>query len=233
MISRTRWASLAVVLGSVCGWCAPLSAGQAMSWEEAFPVESAKSDVYFDAHFVGSDGGNHRLQLWRQGTEFLHRRTDETLDLYLRKLDNEGDFTYRLFDHRRRMLISVNRNHLYRIGIFSDWFGLAHVLDRPKSRFSVRAVAPLPEERNHDCCWRLLVREVGTASDRSRVCWSAKWGGPLVIRTLGPKGKWIERFTMDRVYDNEPPNDGFIVPPMPDGYVYFDARKEITPKPGQ
>ncbi len=192
-----RWFRLAI-FGIVGGFSSPLSAREAsLSWESAFPVTAAKGEVYLDAHFVGSDGASHRLQLWRKGTEFLHRKTDEALDLYLEHLDGKDDYTYRLLDHRRRLLIGVNRNHLYRIGVFSDWFGLAHVLDRPKTQYSVRAAAPLPDEEQRACTWRLLIRQGEESSSQSRVCWSAQWGLPLVIRTPGPKGMWIDQFKIN------------------------------------
>ena len=203
-----------------------------LEWEAAFPVESAARDVYLDAHFLGSDGATHRLQLWRHGTEFLHRRTDEALDLYLSQAGKKGDYAYRLVDHHRRVSMAVSRNQLYRIGVFSDWFGLAHVLDRPKTEFVVRASPALPKEKPTGCSWRLLVRGGKGSSEHSRICWSAQWGVPLAIRTRGPRGEWIERFAVDRVEGISPAVDGLAVPPLPDDYVSFDAGNEIDPKEG-
>lgn len=227
-----------VVLALGCAYSATVLAGQAeLDWEAAFPIESAAPDVYLDAHFVGSDGSSHRLQLWRHGTAFVHRRTDESLDLYLSQVGKKGDYAYRLVDHRRRVSTDVRRNQLYRIGVFSDWFGLAHVLDRPKSEFVVRAIAPLPKERQPkegqtDCSWRILVRGRKASADESRICWSTEWGLPLAIRIRGPKGEWIDRFTVDRVETISPAVDGTAFPPVPDGYAYFDAGNEIDPKAG-
>ena len=201
-------------------------------WQIAFPVESAARNVHLDAHFVGSDGTAHRLQLWRHGSEFLHRRTDDVLDLFLRQAGKKGDYTCRLIDHRRRVAMDVSRNQLYRIGVFSDWFGLAHVLDRPKTEFAVRDVPPLPKERLKDCAWRLLVRGNQQAQDHTRVCWSAKWGLPMAIRVRGVKGEWIEQFGADRVEEISPSADGLALPPVPDGYASFDAGNEIDPKEG-
>jgi hypothetical protein len=204
----------------------------ALDWEVAFPVGSAARDVHLDAHFVGSDGSAHRLQLWRHGSEFLHRRTDQVLDLFLRQTGKKGDYTYRLIDHRRRVSMDVSRNQLYRIGVFSDWFGLAHVLDRPKTEFTVRDATPLPKERAKDCSWRLLVRGNKQAQDQTRVCWSAKWGLPMAIRVRGVKGEWMEQFSADRVEEISPSADGVALPPVPDGYASFDAGNEIDPKEG-
>jgi hypothetical protein len=229
---KPRW-------GLVIAWALECTVGRTalaeqstLDWEAAFPVESAAKDVYLDAHFIGSDGTAHRLRLWRHGSEFLHRRTDDLLDLYLRQTGNRGDYAYRLIDHRRRMSMDVSRNQLYRIGVFSDWFGLAHVLDRPKTEFVVREVAPLSKDRLKDCSWRLLVRGVKQSQDHTRVCWSAKWGLPMAIRIRGAKGEWSEQFSADRVEEISPAVDGLAMPSVPDGYASFDAGNEIDPKEG-
>jgi len=148
------------------------------------------------------------------------------------RLAEKGGYAYRMLDHRRRVSMDVSRNQLYRIGVFSDWFGLAHVLDRPKTEFAVREVLPLPKERLKDCSWRLLVRGNKQAQDHTRVCWSAKWGLPMAIRVRGAKGEWIEQFSADRVEEISPSADGLALPPVPDGYASFDAGNEIDPKEG-
>ncbi len=233
MKASRRWAAVAVTFVAMGGIDSAVSARPAdLSWEDAFPIDHAKSEVHLDAHFVGSDGLPHRLQLWRRGRERLHRRTDDALDLYLEKADGQADYRYRLVDHRRKLSIDVNRVHLYRIGVFSDWFGLAHVLDRPKTAFSVRTVAALAGERRPDCVWRLLVRETPKGADRSRICWSSAWGVPLVIRTASRDGGWIDRLVVDSV-DGEPIAAGTVdLPARPPGYASFDAGKEIAPEAG-
>ena len=210
----------------------PTSSALTLTWDEAFPVAGAARDVHADAHFQGSDGLPHRLQLWRHGTAFLHRRTDETLDLYVHRADTTADYDYRLMDHRRHIVMDVRRNQLYRIGVFSDWFGLAHLLDRPKTAFSLRALSVPAQERRPDCAWRLLVRGTKTASDESRVCWSLTWGIPLAIRTKDARGKWIDLLSVDRIEAISPSTDGTTMPASPDGYATFDAGSEIDPKAG-
>ena len=233
--------SQVAVCALACCCCAPAFAEPAaLDWEAAFPVEGAAKDVYLDAHFVGSDGTSHRLQLWRHGAQFLRRRTDEALDLYVHQAERAGDYSYRLIDHYRRVSIDVRRNQLYRIGVFSDWFGLAHVLDRPKTEFVARTVAALPQERQlprlkesqMDCAWRSLQRGNRRSQDITRICWSAKWGLPLSIRARGPKGEWTEQFTVDRVESLSPTLDGAVLQAVPDGYAAFDAGNEIDPKEG-
>jgi hypothetical protein len=208
------------------------AAQPSLTWEEAFPIASATADVHVEARFQGSDGMSHRLSLWRHGTAFLHRRTDEALDLYVRRTSPTSDYAYRLMDHRRRIAMDVRRNQLYRIGVFSDWFGLAHLIDRPKTAFAVQALPVSARERRQDCTWRLLVRGAGSSKDESRVCWSAAWGIPLSIRTKNSRGEWNERFTVERMEAIPASTDGPTVPSAPDGYASFDAGKEIDPHAG-
>ena len=207
-------------------------ASSTLTWDEAFPIAGAAGDIYVDAHFQGSDSLPHRLQLWRHGARFVHRRTDETLDLYVRRADDPADDAYRLLDHRRHIVMDVRRNQLYRIGVFSDWFGLAHLIDRPKTAFSLRTLAVPPHERRPDCTWRLLVRGTKSASDGSRVCWSSTWGIPLAIRTKGGNGQWVDLLTVDRIEAISSSADGAKMPALPDGYATFDAGKEIDPQGG-
>jgi len=210
----------------------PTSSASTLTWDEAFPVARAAGDVHVDAHFQGSDGLPHRLQVWRHGTAFLHRRTDETLDLYVHRSDTGADYAYRLLDHRRHIVMDVRRNQLYRIGVFSDWFGLAHLIDRPKTAFSVRALSVPPHERRPDCIWRLLVRGTKTAPDESHVCWSSTWGIPLALRTKDAKGEWIDLLRVDRIEAIPPSTESTTMPASPDGYATFDASNEIDPKEG-
>jgi len=232
MNSLGRWAATILTFVAMGGTSRAIVARPAtLSWEEAFPVDTSRA-LYLDAHYVGSDGASHRLQLWRRGTDFLHRRTDDALDLYLERADGQSDYRYRMLDHRRRVAISVNRGHLYRIGIFSDWFGLAHVVDHPKSRFTVRAALALSDEHRRDCTWRLLVRETPNGRDRSRICWSPSFGVPLAIRRFGADGKWVDQFVADRAEDKSGTAHAMATPAPPEGYAFFDAGKEIAPEEG-
>jgi hypothetical protein len=219
-------AGLLIALGSSRAGAAQPS----LTWDEAFPITHAAIDIRLVANFQGSDGASHRLQLWRHGTSFLHRRTDEALDLYVHREDTTNAYAYRLIDHRRHLAMDVRRDQLYRIGVFSDWFGLAHVLDRPKTPFSVRPLSVPAQERRRDCTWRLLVRDTQGSTEEARICWSAAWGIPLAIQSKNARGGWSERFMVERVEAISPSTDGTAVPRAPEGYASFDAGNEIQPQ---
>jgi len=107
--------------------------------------------------------------------------------------------------------MDVRRTQLYRIGVFSDWFGLAHVVDRPKTQFTVRALSVSPQENRPDCTWRLLVRGAKGKGfeppDESRICWSP-------------------------VDHGEASSVSATLPSAPEGYAIFNAGNEIDPKDG-
>jgi hypothetical protein len=147
-----------------------------LQWEEAFDAKRAPSNVYFEACY--QEGRlSHRLKVWRQGETLLRRESDGRLDLYVsNQLGNNLQF--RLLDLQHKRAISVTRDNLYRIGIFSNWWSLTHVLTRPYSAFTIKAQHTKPAKTsNGKCRWCDL-----QSTKHTHVCWSRTWGIPLLIR---------------------------------------------------
>lgn len=240
-------AGLLLVLGA---WTSPSSrsqAGPSLTWERAFPVDRAPTDVHVSATFTGSDHRAHRLELWRHGTSFLHRRTDDALDLFVVAPSARSEYRYRFFDQRRHLVTDVRRDNLYRIGVYSDWFGLAHVVDRPKAAFEVRAISdPHPASPRRDCVWRALATSGGGdaaggghprlprpgAPATARICWSARWGVPLSIEQQEPSGAWVENLMVPLVEQAHFGRDAIGLPAPPPAWGYVDADHEIAPQAG-
>jgi hypothetical protein len=235
----SRAGALALAAGTalaaaVSGGAAAAAREPSLTWERAFPVERAALDVHLEATFSGSDGKAHRLELWRHGRTFLHRKTDDALDLYV-VARGANDYACRFFDHRRHVVTGVRRDNLYRIGVFSDWFGLAHVVDRPKAAYEVRAVAdPHPEAPRRDCAWRELVTAAneGGAQTAARICWSSRWATALAIEQRGPDGAWAERFSVRTAEATHFRRAETALPPTPSAYAFVDADHEIAPQSG-
>jgi hypothetical protein len=167
-----RWLWLAwIVSAPACA--APLS------WQAAFPVSEAPSQVYFQARYIDARGVPHKLQVWRDGSQLL-RRSDNALDIEVSH-DATGAAHYRVFDYRRGIVTQVARSNLYRIGVFSDDFSLAHVLTRPRGALALTMgqaqILPMGA-----CNWIQISPAQGAASE---ACWSAQWGVPLEIRQAG------------------------------------------------
>jgi len=208
-------------------------------WERAFPTSAARVDVHFVAHFRGSDGRSHRLEAWRHGESFLRRRTDDTLDLYVAASRPGGELSYRFIDHHRHLVTDVQRANLFRLGVVSDWFGLAHVLEHPRGAFSVvpasgHEVAPAANGGGA-CSWRALTKDaVGTQpAQDTRICWSAAWGLPLQVFQRTPEGSWREELAVERVERARGAPATWDLPAVPAGYGVVNADREIVPPPAR
>jgi hypothetical protein len=205
-----------------------------LTWEKAFPLQaSARGDVHFLAKYFEPTSGWHDLEVWRHDKRFLHRKTDHALDLYaVARSRGPLTYDYRVLDGKRHVAISVEHGNLYRIGVFLDWFGLAHVLDRPKQSYSLTRTRPLADEPQRGCDWVMLERGGGEGVSRSRICWSARWGVPLAIRDQGAQDVWQDRFITESVHHVARGTVAWEMPPTPTGWVHFNANQEIAPSRG-
>jgi hypothetical protein len=189
-------------------------------WEAAFPTRSAPQQVYFRAGYRDDFGRTHQLEAWREGDVRLRRRTDAAIDLYVDKSPS-GEYVYRLVDRYRAIVIHAERTTLYRIGIFSDWTGLAHVLNIPRGDYRI-AEAPRqsPASLRGECVWKRLERTMSSAS-ASEVCWSSRWGLPLEIGTADGSDGWQSQFLVQEVRTFVPEPEIFSL--APEGLLEIDA----------
>lgn len=196
-------------------------------WADAFPSRLEPAAIHFIASYRGSDGAEHRLEVWRSGSEFLHRRTDAGLDLYvLADPDAAGGYRYRLLDHRRRAMIDVGRANLMRIGVFAEWDGLAHVIAPPHGPYRIEAREAEAAPAGESCgWWRLAPAEPRAAS---RICWSERWGLPLRI-VADDASEPPPRFTLTAVEAVAAGALPRVLPALPTGYDYIDSNADIDP----
>lgn len=227
---------LAAGVGGLAGTAAGKGVAPAASpvvpWERAFPCRSRAADVHFTARFAGSDGKAHRLEVWRHGNLFVRRRTDQDLDVYAQvRRDGTGEYEMRFFDHRRHVVTAVKRSDLHRAGLFSDWYGLGHVLERPRTPFAVRAASARPDgAQGGDCLWRELTTEPSgdTPASHTRVCWSERWELPLVIERQGTDRTWAPQFTVEKVEQTRLPAAALAFPVIPPTYAVVDGEHNGT-----
>lgn len=240
----TRWSLIAAALllaGPATAASAAVAAGSrgagtaadaGLGWAQAFPVAHREAAVHFIARYRDAAGADHRLEVWRVGERYLHRRSDDQLDLYVVPAEGAGraspaELAYRLVDHRRRAVFDVARTNLHRIGVFSSWDAQAHVLERPATRYRLSRVTAPAGIAGADCAWRRIDFDGKAAA--STVCWSARWGLPLVIAGGEPMS---EQFRVLRVETIAPAAAAALagLPEIPAGYGYFDSNEEIGPE---
>ena len=212
--------------------------GPGMSWAQAFAAAAAPADVHFKASYRGSDGAPHVLESWRVGTALLHRRTDQDLDLFVSADPaSVGHYHYRLVDHRRKAVIDVGRTNLFRIGVFTDWDGLAHAITAPRGAVQIEALGQDVGPGGQPCEWRWVQPggSHGKAEAGSDICWSPAWGLPLRIRDHAAAGTSADTpapadsFQVVLVERLPEPHALSVPPGVPAGYDYIDADADIDP----
>ena len=211
----------ALIFGLVClGSATAVRAQDAASdWKTAFPTAAAPSHVHFRAVYRDSFDRAHELEMWRQADLRLRRRTDDSLDLYVEK-SASGEYEYRLVDHHRNILIRADRTALYRIGVFSDWIGLAHVLKVPRGEYRITpSVRQSQASLRGQCVWRRLELTLPSPA-ATEICWSPRWGLPLEIGIDGKDG-FRSHFSVEEVgtFSNGP--EIFAI--ARDGLIEIDA----------
>jgi hypothetical protein len=199
-------------------------AGAEVAWDEAFPTASAPPNVYFQARYRDARGERHRLQVWREATARLRRKTDEAIDVSVER-DLSGRYVYRLADRGTNTVVAADRSILYRAGLFLDWRGLAHVLDVPRGSYHIARIAVAPQETAHGpCVWfRLDTTQPSPAG--SDICWSGRWGLPLII--AAPSAGETDHFRIEEVRTFAPDASTFAL--SHDSILRIDAAPDDTP----
>ncbi len=159
-----------------------VSAAPSLSWDGVFSSERVAPDLHIKARYSDKQTHEHVLELWRSGDAHLRRTTDKRIDIHVDKGD-DGEYHYQIADLEKRILVQVDRTNLYRIGTFSDWPSLAHILIRPKGEY---ALTPITRHAGkiagRTCKWYRL--DQGEPREASEICWSRKLEIPLQIKRL-------------------------------------------------
>jgi hypothetical protein len=217
---------LASAVAIVCAMqISPLRAdGLSPAWESAFPIAKAPAHVHFHAHYLDGSGGPHTLEVWRDGENRLRRKSDDAIDVYAQQKAG-GEIDFSIVDHSRGIIVRADRATLFRVGHFSGWFGLAHVLDVPHGVYMVSALMAPPEMKaGGQCHWyRLEITDPGRKV--TEVCWSENWGLPAEIRALNASGTGSTvQFSVDSVEVFEPTDAQFTF--QNERFVIMDARTD-------
>jgi hypothetical protein len=187
-------------------------------FEQVFDVRGEPAATHFEAVYeVGS--AEHRVEVWRDGGQRIRRRTDDAAESYAVRTSAGPDFHLSLLDLKRRIRTDIDRDNLYRIGNFTDWFDLGHGLRHPAGSYTiVAAAAPAGAPKPVGACTWYDLAQSGRVT---HVCWSAKDRLPLAL--IGQDGKPLWR--VKRVDHRPIPAATFAIPDQ--GFVRNDANADI------
>lgn len=190
----------------------------APTFEQVFNARGEPAATHFDAVYQAA-GVQHHVEVWRDGRQRIRRRTDDAADSYAVRKASGPDFHLSVLDLKRRIRTDIDRDNLYRIGNFTDWFDLGHGLRHPKGGYTLAASsapAAAPQAAGA-CAWYDLSQEGRT----THVCWSAKDRLPLLM--LAQDGKPVWRVTR---LDHKPiPAATFAI--RDQGFIRNDANADI------
>lgn len=195
------------------------AAATSLSFEGVFATTAEPPRLHFRVAYRSADG-IHRLEIWRDGASRLKRVTDDTVTTLIGHRPGATDFTMQVIDPRKHTSTRIDRDSLYRIGNFTDWFDLAHGLRHPKGAYRLTARAaltPMPPTPA-PCRWYDLTQ----AGRTTAICWSAANALPLLIAS-GP-GHPVWRV----LAINRPRFDAATFRANDRGFIHDDATRDIS-----
>ncbi len=193
-------------------------AAPSQKFETVFAAAGEPATLHFRADY-GTGPAMHHLEVWRDHDKQLKRVTDGIVETYVAHAADGVDFRMIIVDNRKRIVTTIDRANLYRLGNFTDWFDLGHGLRHPKGVYTLGpgkapAGAPKPFAA---CRWYDLAEGPRT----THVCWSADYRLPLVI---APGGAAMWHVT---AIDRMVPATAFRI--VDKGYVRMNANRDIEP----
>lgn len=170
-----------------------------LKFDDAFAVRHASS-VHYQARFVAGDGSEQGLEAWRDGERRVKRVTNGQLVSIAQHQPGDAEYDLRVIDLRRKLLTTISRTNLLRVGNFTEWFGLAHGLQHPRRDYRLAsAAAPADAPATPaSCAWFDLEQQGHT----NHVCWNAQAQLPLAIVNDSGRVVWhVTKLEMGRVAD--------------------------------
>ncbi|WP_417067061.1 hypothetical protein [Niveibacterium terrae] len=170
-------------------------AAAGLDFDKTFTSRGEPRHLHFEARFL-LNAKLHEVEVWREGSRQLRRRTDAAIETFLQKPEKDAEWHMSVLDLKRRIRTDIDRSNLYRVGHFTDWFSLAHALVRPTGSYSLtRSEAPEGAEKPlRSCRWYALSQQ----AQQSRICWSADLHLPMLITDSKGKTLWqVSRVDLD------------------------------------
>ena len=151
-----------------------------LKFEQIFSVKGEPVTLHYQAEFTVKNG-KHQMDVWRDGDQRVKRRTDDEIETYAFRKSGDPEFYMSILDMKKHIHTRIDRTNLYRVGNFTDWFGLAHGLKHPMGAYQiVKSLAPDDSPKAIEACqWY----DLNQNSQTTRICWSTQNRIPLLIQT--------------------------------------------------
>lgn len=210
--------SLVLCTAAAAVFSAPSARAAAPDFDRVFSTRGEPAATHFQATYLAG-GAEHHVEVWRDGDRRIRRRTDDKAESFALRSPGSPDYRLSVLDLGRKIRTDIDRDNLYRIGQFTDWFDLGHGLRHPKGDYRL-VPAATPHGAAHAigaCEWVALVRGKQT----THVCWSTTAKLPLLIQA--GDGRIVWRVTH---VDHKPiPDKVFAIHDA--GFVHNDANADI------
>lgn len=189
-------------------------------FDQVFNDKAEPASLHYQGVYL-NQSGEHQLEVWRKGDQQLKRRSDDSIETYVKRSSGEAEYQMWVLDLNKKINTRIDRTNLYRIGSFTDWFDLAHGLRHPKGDYHlVSAAAPsLAPKAVAPCKWFDLTQQGHT----SHICWSDRERLPLQILAQDGRVVWNVN-KLDRG-----PLAAAIFVIHDEGFIRNDANQDIEP----
>jgi len=189
-----------------------------LDFDKTFNAKGEARQIHYQAIYT-LDGKTHRVEVWRDRDRRLKRRTDDILESFIFRPERQAEWHMVMLDVKRKIRTDIDRTNLYRIGHFTDWFGLSHALTRPTMPYRLTSIgAPrLADTPIANCRWYALIRH----QVESRICWSQTLRLPLLVTDRHNQVQW--RVTMAKVQ----PIPASVFQIEDRGFVQNNANEDI------
>ncbi|SDE01618.1 hypothetical protein SAMN05428966_106365 [Massilia sp. PDC64] len=179
--------SLVLCTAAAAVFSASSTHAAALDFDHVFSTRGEPAATHFQATYLAG-GLEHHVEVWRDGDRRIRRRTDDKAESFAVRTPGTPDYRLSVLDLGRRIRTDIDRDNLYRIGQFTDWFDLGHGLRHPKGEYRlVPAATPHGAARAIGACeWVALVQGTQT----THVCWSTTAKLPLLIQAADGRTVW-------------------------------------------
>ena len=210
--------SLVLCTAAAAVFSASFSHAAALDFDHVFSTRGEPAATHFEATYLAG-GAEHHVEVWRDGERRIRRRTDDKAESFALRTPGSPDYRLSVLDLGKKIRTDIDRDNLYRIGQFTDWFDLGHGLRHPKGDYRlVPAATPHEAARAIGACeWVALVQGTQT----THVCWSALAKLPLLIQAADGRTVW----RVTRVDHKPIPDKVFVI--HDEGFIRNDANADI------